>query len=120
MVVLIKILQFSSVGSFYVIMEYVSNGNLRRFLRKSRIVRGNTSKAESSVSNLSLSQLLNFAIGVAKAMVHISNAGVRKVGPHVLYKSNQASVNDIFRLESDLKACEMLIMSTHLFIKHVK
>ena len=72
------------IGSFYVIMEYVPHGNLRKFLRKNRKVRDNMNKAESFVSNLSPSELLNFAIGVAKAMVHISSAGVRIAQRHVL------------------------------------
>ena len=69
----------SYTGSFYVIMEYASNGDLRNFLRKSRKVRNNVGKDQSYcyVSNLSPNQLQNFAIGVAKAMMHISSVGVR-------------------------------------------
>ena len=102
-------------------MEYASHGNLRKFLRKSRKVRNNMGTGESFVSNLSPNQLLNFALGVAKAMVHISNAGVRIMGPHVLYKDNQTSVNDIFGLKIwksilyDFKICVRLTMSSYLF-----
>ena len=70
-------------------MEYVPNGNLRRFLRKSRIARDNMGRDEGSVSNLSPSQLLNFAIGVAKAMVHISSAGVRTMQLHYRQQSSK-------------------------------
>ena len=71
----------SPLGAFYVVMEHIPNDNLRKFLRKSRKVRDNMGKGTSSVSNLSPSQLLNFAIGVAKAMVHISSAEVRTMEP---------------------------------------
>ena len=75
---LLKHSVIAPVESFYVVMEYVANDNLRNFLRKSRkTVKSMGREGKSYVSNLNPGHLLNFAVGVAKAMVHISSAGVR-------------------------------------------
>ncbi|XP_072034064.1 uncharacterized protein [Amphiura filiformis] len=63
-------------GSFYVVLEYVHHGNLRKFLRKCRKESKEAAKKGQAVTNLSPDQLLNFAIGVAKAMKHISDCGI--------------------------------------------
>ncbi len=61
----------------YVILEYIPHGNLRKFLRKSRMeVPSGGEEPGRMVSKLNPDQLLNFAIGVAKGMRHISAAGV--------------------------------------------
>ena len=58
------------------ILEYVQHGNLRKFLRKYR----KDSKGKEKPTDLSPTQLLSFAIGVAKGMKHIADCGVRKWG----------------------------------------
>ncbi|XP_072024696.1 angiopoietin-1 receptor-like isoform X2 [Amphiura filiformis] len=63
-------------GSFYVVLEYVHHGNLRKFLRKCRKESKEAAKRGQTVTDVSPDQLLNFAIGVAKAMKHISDCGI--------------------------------------------
>ncbi|XP_072035280.1 angiopoietin-1 receptor-like [Amphiura filiformis] len=64
-------------GSLYVILEYVPHGNLRKFLRKSRLeMPAGGEKPGRVVSNLNPDQLLKFAVGVAEAMKHISATGI--------------------------------------------
>ncbi|XP_072035154.1 uncharacterized protein [Amphiura filiformis] len=64
-------------GSLYVILEYVPHGNLRKFLRKSRMqMPAGGGKPGRVVSNLNPDQLLKFAVGVAEAMKHISATGI--------------------------------------------
>ena len=60
----------------YVILEYVHHGNLRKYLRKCRKEQKSADRKGSFVVDLSPDQLLNFALGVAKAMKHISDCGV--------------------------------------------
>ena len=58
-------------------MEYVHHGNLRKFLRKCRKEqRAAKEKGSIRTHELTPDQLLNFALGVAKAMKHISDCGV--------------------------------------------
>ncbi|XP_072048633.1 angiopoietin-1 receptor-like [Amphiura filiformis] len=64
-------------GSFYVVLEYVHHGNLRKYLRKSRKEsEEDFRRGKRVVTDLSQEQLLNFALGVAKAMKHVSDCGV--------------------------------------------
>ena len=54
-------------GELYVAMEYLPNGDLRSYLRNARSMDG-----EASIS----SDLLQFALDVAKGMQHLAATGV--------------------------------------------
>ena len=70
------LITYMNKGSLYVVLEYIPHGNLRKFLRKSRKESTEMEKKGAVVSRLSPDQLLNFAVGVAKAMKHVTSCGV--------------------------------------------
>ncbi|XP_071800020.1 tyrosine-protein kinase receptor Tie-1-like [Asterias amurensis] len=57
-------------GILYVAMEYLSNGDLRCYLRKAR------SMEDDGQASLSPQKLLQFALDVAKGMQHLAASGV--------------------------------------------
>ncbi|XP_071799494.1 angiopoietin-1 receptor-like [Asterias amurensis] len=57
-------------GVLYVAMEYLSNGDLRCYLRKAR------SMEDDGQASLSPQKLLQFALDVAKGMQHLAASGV--------------------------------------------
>ena len=70
------LITYINKGSLYVVLEYIPHGNLRKFLRKSRKESTEMEKKGGEVSQLSPDQLLSFAVGVAKAMKHVTSCGV--------------------------------------------
>lgn len=72
----------------YVIVEYMSNGNLKTFLRKSRNQDKNAiySNLHGISVHLTLEQLLNFALQTATGMEYLSSQKVFMLNPSVVFK----------------------------------
>ena len=66
----IFVLYFLLSDVLYVAMEYLPHGDLRSYLRTAR------SQSDSDEDALSSSQLVSFALDVAKGMEHLSKSGV--------------------------------------------
>ncbi|XP_022097194.1 angiopoietin-1 receptor-like isoform X2 [Acanthaster planci] len=63
-------------GILYVALEFLPNGNLRDYLRKTRPNQQGSADSKDDVSPLTSKNLLNFGLDVAKGMEHLSNTGI--------------------------------------------
>ena len=74
--ILVTLISVFMTGCMYVILEYVPHNNLLQYLRNSRKDAPAFTSGEI-VSNLEPQQLIKFAFGVAKGMMHLSACEVK-------------------------------------------